>query len=149
MKALVPPAVEEDTSVEEPAPSEPSEPEAPSPTSLDALGLLQEEGALSEDAAATGVSEEALVDQLAARVRADPSDHESVLELADVLERLGRHLDLLALLSARMEEGGEAVRRELSPRRRRVLEALAFQARAEGKASEAELYEMMAAAEGE
>lgn len=149
VKALVPPAVEEDTSVEEPAPSEPSEPEAPSPTSLDALGLLQEEGALSEDAAATGVSEEALVDQLAARVRADPSDHESVLELADVLERLGRHLDLLALLSARMEEGGEAVRRELSPRRRRVLEALAFQARAEGKASEAELYEMMAAAEGE
>lgn len=131
---------------EAPPPSEPDE--ASGPIS-DALGLVQEEDVLSEDMEATDLSDEALVDQLTARVRGNPRDHEAVLELADVLERLGRRMDLLALLSARMEEGGEEVRRELSPRRRAVLEALAGEARAEGKASEAELYEMMAAAEGE
>jgi hypothetical protein len=131
---------EEDTSVEAPA----GEPGEPSPPKLE---LAQEEEALSEDAAPPGLPDEALVEKLTDRVRANPRDHEAVLWLADALQRLGRHLDLLSLLSARMEEGGEEVRHELSPRRRAVLEALAEEARAEGRASEAELYEMMAAAE--
>jgi hypothetical protein len=61
-----------------------------------------------------------------------------------VLTRLGRDLELLALLSARLEEGGEAERADLLPRRREVLARLAEVARAEGRASEAELYELMA-----
>ena len=44
---------------------------------------------------------------------------------------------------------GDEVRRELWPRRRVVLERLAETARAEGRPSEAELYEMMAASEEE
>jgi hypothetical protein len=67
------------------------------------------------------------------------------MELANVLERLGRDLDLLALLSARMEEGSEAERVETLPRRREVLLRLARAARASGRASEADLYEAMAA----
>ena len=67
------------------------------------------------------------------------------MELADTLERLGRDSDLLALLSARMDEGSEEERREALPRRRDVLMRLASEARAAGRASEAELYEMMAA----
>jgi hypothetical protein len=52
-------------------------------------------------------------------------------------------MDLLALLSARIEEGDAAVRSDLLPRRRDVLERLAENARREGRPSEAELYEMM------
>ena len=71
------------------------------------------------------------------------------MALAEVLGRLGRDLDLLALLSARMEEGDDAARAEVAPRRREVLMRLAEGARAAGRASEAELYEMMAAADAE
>ena len=65
------------------------------------------------------------------------------MRLADALARLGRDLELFALLSARIEEGGDEVRHELWPRRREVLARLADVARAEGRPSEAELYEMM------
>jgi hypothetical protein len=87
--------------------------------------------------------DEVLVERLSDRLRADPSDHATVIALADVLTRLERHLDLLALLSARMEEGDDEVRRELAPRRRAVLDRLARGARAAGRDSEAELYEAM------
>jgi hypothetical protein len=56
-------------------------------------------------------------------------------------------MDLLALLSARMEEGDDEARAEVAPLRRAVLLRLAAGARAEGRASEAELYEMMADAD--
>ena len=42
-----------------------------------------------------------------------------------------------------MEEGDDAVRLEVVPRRRSVLARLAARARAEGRDSEAELYEML------
>jgi hypothetical protein len=71
------------------------------------------------------------------------------MELAAVLERLGRDLDLLALLSARMDEGDDDTRFEVAPLRREVLLRLARTARNEGRASEAELYEMMADQEPE
>jgi tetratricopeptide (TPR) repeat protein len=138
---------EEDTSVDSSPGSEPAPPSAPVHELSDEGEALGEGAGSIEDAEAEAAPDEAVVERLTDRVRANPGDHEAVLSLADALERLGRHLDLLALLSARMEEGGEDVRRELAPRRRAVLEALAEEARAEGRASEAELYEMMAAAE--
>ncbi|WP_437965289.1 tetratricopeptide repeat protein [Sorangium sp. So ce260] len=94
-------------------------------------------------ARAFGVDDEHLAERLADRLRADPTDQGVAMALADVLERLGRDLDLLALLSARLEEGDEPARQEVAPRRRDVLVRLARRARAEGRASEAELYEML------
>ena len=87
--------------------------------------------------------DEILVERLTDRVRANPHDHEVVLRLADALARLGRDLELLALLSARIEEGGDEVRHELWPRKQQVLAKLAAIARSEGRSSEAELYELM------
>jgi hypothetical protein len=69
------------------------------------------------------------------------------MELAGLLERLGRDMDLLALLSARMDEGDLEAQREVAPLRRAVLLRLAREARAAGRDSEGELYEMMAAPE--
>jgi cellulose synthase operon protein C len=83
------------------------------------------------------------VERLTDKLRANPGDHAVTLELASALTRLGRDLDLLALLSARIEEGDDGVRRDLTPLRRDALLRLAAHARAEGRASEAELYEMM------
>jgi hypothetical protein len=94
-------------------------------------------------ARAFGVDDEHLAERLADRLRADPTDQGVAMALADVLERLGRDLDLLALLSARLEGGDEPVRQEVAPRRRDVLVRLARRARAEGRDSEAELYEML------
>lgn len=90
-----------------------------------------------------------LAEQLTDRLRADPSDHATAMALADVLSRLGRDLDLLALLSARIEEGDDATRREVAPRRRAVLLRLAAASRAAGRASEADLYDLMAASDAE
>jgi tetratricopeptide (TPR) repeat protein len=89
------------------------------------------------------LEDEALVERLTNRVRADPGDHAAAVELSDALTRLGRDLDLLALLSARIEEGSDEARRDFEPRRRAVLARLARTAREAGRVSEAELYEMM------
>jgi hypothetical protein len=67
------------------------------------------------------------------------------MELAGALERLGRDMDLLALLSARLDEGSAEERADVAPLRRAVLRRLATAAHAAGRTSEAELYEMMAA----
>ena len=92
----------------------------------------------------TSAEDEALAQKLTDRLRGDPDDHAIAMELAAVLERLGRDLDLLSLLSARMDEGDDDARAEVAPLRRAVLLRLARAARDEGRASEAELYEMMA-----
>ncbi|WP_437501231.1 tetratricopeptide repeat protein [Sorangium sp. So ce1099] len=94
-----------------------------------------------------GLDDEILAERLADRLRADPTDEGVAAALAEVLARLGRDLDLLALLSARMDEGDEAVRQEVAPRRREVLLRLAARARSEGREAEAELYEMLLHAE--
>ena len=91
--------------------------------------------------------DEALAEQLGDRLRADPADHATAMALAEVLTRLGRDLDLLGLLSARIEEGDDDVRREVAPLRREVLLRLAQAARDKGRRSEAELYESMADAD--
>jgi thioredoxin-like negative regulator of GroEL len=118
------------------------EPEPPPATEVPPAPSAEQE---EHDEAA----DEALVQELTDRLRANPRDHAIAMELADALERLGRNLDLLALLSARLEEGDEEERREVAPRRRAVLRALADEARDAGRASEAELYEMMAESGGE
>jgi hypothetical protein len=84
----------------------------------------------------------ARADSLTARLRADPSDVPTALELAGVLERLGRDLELFALLSARIEESPDTSG-PLLELREAVLRRLAEQARREGRAGEASLYEDM------
>jgi tetratricopeptide (TPR) repeat protein len=94
-----------------------------------------------------GEDDELLADRLADKLRADPTDHPTALVLAAVLERLGRDMELLALLSARMEEGDDDVRRELGPLRRVCLERLAAAASAAGRPEEASLYTTLALAD--
>lgn len=125
---------------------EPPEPEAQEPAAHE---HDEEEGAIepAEEGAEPDERDELLVERLTDRVRADPRNHEAAMQLAGALDRLGRHLELLALLSARIEEGDEEARREVAPMRRAVLQKLAEQARSEGRPSEAELYELMAASD--
>lgn len=129
---------------------EDSAPFAPEPRSSQPFSeLFSDEGhaqtsadaALAEEPA---VVDEALIERLSARIRANPDDRDAVFELIEVLHGARRYLDLLALLSARIDEGDDELRAALIPRRRAVLHELSAQARAAGRASEAELYEMMA-----
>ncbi len=83
------------------------------------------------------------VERLSEKLRGDPSDMATVRELASALELLGRDHELLALLSARIDEGTPAQRAELVPKREVVLQRLLEAARAEGKRGEAELYALM------
>ena len=87
--------------------------------------------------------DELKAEQLSDKLRGDPSDAAVVFALADVLERLGREHDLLALLSARIEEEGEPIRSQLVPRRRAALERLRVAALAEGRDGEVDLYELL------
>jgi tetratricopeptide (TPR) repeat protein len=86
---------------------------------------------------------EALAEKLFDRLRADPGDRDAASRLADVLERLGRDHELLALLSARLDEGSPPDRPALLVRRRSVLSRLMTAARAAGREDEAELYALM------
>ena len=104
--------------------------------------VMEDEGGGHDEA-----DDERLVQELTDRLRGDPRDHATAMALAGALERLGRDLDLLALLSARLDEGDEDERREVTPLRRAVLLRLAREARDAGRASEGELYEMMAGSE--
>lgn len=87
-----------------------------------------------------GESGEARVDRLRAALHVDPDNVEVVLELAEALEGLGRDHDLLALLSARLDEANAIERRELEPRLRALLRRLRTAALAEGREADAELY---------
>jgi hypothetical protein len=123
-------------------------PEAAPPTPLEAIAPtpLQESQEPQDESIG---KQEARAEALTNRLRANPEDHATAMELAGILERLGHDLELIALLSARMEEGGPEVQQEVSPLRRRVLLRVAQKARDEGRPGEAELYEMMAAAGSE
>ncbi|HRI72129.1 MAG TPA: hypothetical protein PK156_48180, partial [Polyangium sp.] len=115
-----------------PVPSAPPSPLSPSQTLLD----INEEEEQDED-------DEVLADRLTEQLRADPEDHDVARRLAGVLERLGRDLELLALISTRIEDGSSDIVYEFWPMRQDVLLRLAAKARAEGRPSEAELYEQM------
>ncbi|EYF05718.1 tetratricopeptide repeat protein [Chondromyces apiculatus] len=136
---------DEDLHQEEPSSDRASQPVGatlgdPAPLPAGWWSQAEEAPALPEEASA---EDEQQVERLTDRLRANPHDQETTLALAALLAKLGRDLDLLALLSARIEEGDDAVREELTPLRHEVLLRLAAQARAAGRHSEAELYEMM------
>jgi tetratricopeptide (TPR) repeat protein len=90
--------------------------------------------------ATSAFSDEALAESLTDRLRGDPANHKLALELADVLARLGRHLELFALLSAQLEDAPDHVRPELLPRQKTVLEHLVEQAHREKRADEERIY---------
>jgi cellulose synthase operon protein C len=80
------------------------------------------------------------VDELTRRLQAEPTDDAAADELAFLLERLGRGHELLALLSARLEDASPERRAALAPRARAALGRLAAEAQAAGRAQEAALY---------
>jgi thioredoxin-like negative regulator of GroEL len=96
------------------------------------------------DGAVPGFDESAADEEravtLSDRLRGDPRDHSIALELADVLARLGRDLELFALLSARLEDADEGTRPDLVPRQQAVLRRLIEDARIQGRADDLHIY---------
>jgi hypothetical protein len=80
------------------------------------------------------------VEELTRRLQAYPQDDIAADELASLLELLGRGHELLALLSARLEDATTEQRARLVPRTRAALERLAREAEASGRSEEAALY---------
>ena len=86
--------------------------------------------------------DEARIEALTRTLQGDPTNDAVVDELVVRLTRLGRSMELLALLSARIEDAPAERRAELLPRHREVLENLEREARAAGRDGEAELFKM-------
>jgi hypothetical protein len=84
--------------------------------------------------------DELRVEELTRVLQAKPEDDAVVDELATRLGRLGRTLELFALLSARLDEAPPERRAHLVPRQRAVLERLEAEARAAGRTAEASLF---------
>jgi tetratricopeptide (TPR) repeat protein len=77
---------------------------------------------------------------LSERLRGDPLNHQVAIELADVLARLGRDVEVFALLAARLEDATDEVRPDLVPRQTATLERLIESARREKRDGEVEIY---------
>jgi tetratricopeptide (TPR) repeat protein len=82
----------------------------------------------------------ARVEELTRTFHANPADDRVVDELSDRLLRLGRSHDLLALLSARLEDAPPERRRALVPKQREILARLEREARDAGRGIEAALF---------
>lgn len=95
-----------------------------------------------DEATPSPEEDEAAVEALTRTLQGDPTNDAVVDELTTRLTRLGRSMDLLALLSARLEDAPPERREELLPRHRAVLERLEAEARAAGRDGEAELFRM-------
>ncbi|HKQ68675.1 MAG TPA: tetratricopeptide repeat protein, partial [Polyangiaceae bacterium] len=85
-------------------------------------------------------NDEELAQALSDRLRGDPANAAVAIELADVLARLGRDLELFALLSARLEDATGDEHAVLVPRQIAVLERLVSDARQNERHEEAKLY---------
>lgn len=120
--------------------SVPSSPEQPPPSASAPSPAAPVE---LDGQAEMGGDDELLIERLSERLRADPENRETVERLIELLERAGRDHDLLALLSARIDDGPEEVRAALSARRQVVLERLLWTAQQAGNDAEAELYALM------
>jgi tetratricopeptide (TPR) repeat protein len=83
----------------------------------------------------------ARVEELTRRFQANPDDRTVIDELSTLLESLGRSHELLALLSARLDDARPEERAALLPGVRAALERLARSAEAAGRAGEASLYQ--------
>ncbi|MCW5813855.1 MAG: hypothetical protein KIT84_22700 [Labilithrix sp.] len=92
--------------------------------------------------ASTPEEDEVKVEALTRTLQGDPTNDAVVDELAERLTRLGRSMELLALLSARLEDAPPDRRAELLPRHHAVLERLELEARAAGRDGEADLFRM-------
>jgi tetratricopeptide (TPR) repeat protein len=92
--------------------------------------------------------DEARVEDLTRKFHAHPGDDATADELASLLEKLDRGHELLAVLSARLEDANPERRAELAPRARAAFERLASQAEREGRQMEADLFRSAAAGLG-
>ena len=90
-----------------------------------------------EDAEAT---DSVRAEELLGKYRASPNDDAIVDELADVLMRLGRSHEVLALLAARFDEAPPARRAALTEFQVEVLSRLEREARARGHDHEAQIF---------
>jgi len=88
-----------------------------------------------------GVAEER-VESLTRTLQGDPTNDRVVDELVVLLTKLGRTMELLALLSARLEDAPPDRRAQLLPHHLGVLAKLEEEARAEGRDAEADLFKM-------
>ncbi|HSO33333.1 MAG TPA: hypothetical protein VLT33_12455 [Labilithrix sp.] len=118
----------------EPAPEPRPEPERP--PAFDLLGA-DDDAPSPDDAEA-----EARVESLTRTLQGDPNNDAVVDELVGLLTRLGRSMELLALLSARLEDAPADRREALLPKHREVLATLEREARAAGRDGEADLFKM-------
>ncbi len=84
--------------------------------------------------------DEARIEKLIERLRGDPSNDAVAEELSVLLVRTGRSMELLALLSARLEDATEEQRVRLLPKQRAVLADLAKGAEEAGRLDEAQLF---------
>ena len=98
------------------------------------LALSSENYSVEDAAKATRVEE------LTRRLQASPGDDRTAEELIALLETLGRGHELLALVSARLEDASQEQREALAPRARAALDRLACEAESAGHADEAALY---------
>lgn len=130
--AFVPPPPPAPRVVEAPPAAPPVQATAPAPP----LGEL-----LAQTAEDDG-DLEARVELLTQRLQGDPSNEAVVDELVDGLTKLGRGMELLALLSARIEDATPERREAFLPRHRAVLVRLEEEARAAGRDGEADLFKM-------
>jgi hypothetical protein len=80
------------------------------------------------------------IDDLTRRLQGNPADDAVADELASLLEQAGRGHELLALLSARLEDATPERRIVLAPMAKGALERLAGEAEAAGRHEEAALY---------
>ena len=85
---------------------------------------------------------EARVESLTRTLQGDPNNDTVVDELVVLLSRLGRSMELLALLSARLEDAPPDRRDALLPKHREVLATLEHEARTAGREAEADLFKM-------
>ncbi len=112
----------------------------PAPAPVAALAPAPEPAAQPEEADPATL--EARVESLTRTLQGDPTNDAVVDELVALLTRLGRGMELLALLSARLEDAPAERRAELLLRHREVLAKLEADARAEGREVEADLFKM-------
>jgi len=124
---------------EEPAPAKP-----PPATKLD-LWLSPDDvpsaqGQGDEPSPFDEAEDAARVEELTRILQANPTDDRVVDELSDRLLRLGRSHELLALLSARLEDAPPERRAALVPKQREVLARLEREALEAGRENEASLF---------
>jgi len=131
------PAVADDSAVEAESTGEGTDEPAP-PMLGDPLADLEAEAGDEEQAEL-----ELRAEHLSERLRGDPNDDAAVAELCAALEVLGRDLDLLALLSARIDEVSGEQREAFVIQRRAVLARLIVASSEAGRAEEAALYQLM------